>query len=555
VKFVDLELELYYISLKSTSMKATTTLLVFLTLHTFELRAQINSTNLDRNNVSAYISDVGTYFFDYSNSSMGYEVPKGSGIYAIYSTQFWFAGKDNLGEIHFVQGGTPSQGTDLFNGPISGPGSYDTQQYLDQWESSMWEICQSEIVTYLLWWECSMGFLTPEECQNVASPSMEIMNKMYAWPAHGDVTQGQAYFLAPFYDNPLGQSGSDGVYKPEDGDYPLIKGCCATYMIQNDAAHSHTYTNTDSLGIEIHTMFYQYETSDYLNDVTFVDITAINRSTNDYTEFSHSIVVDADLGNYSDDYYGCDSLSNCMFFYNGDNNDENNTFYLGYGINPPAIGVVSLEKEMTSCVAYNSGATTNAKWNLMHGLDANGNPWVDPNLNTTNFVYSGNPNVPAEWSAYSTGAQTGDALGISSHNYGAFNSGDIVKQSYAIVYARNGNHLENVQDVIDLSHEVKFFYDSNASAFCNNSGLGIDEDGLNELLVYPNPSNGIVYIKTEQNSDASINVFDVTGKIIYERYFSNTELFELNLTNQSKGIYTVQVQLDRGVFTKKLVID
>ena len=365
-------------------------LLVLLTIlfQALTLNAQISSTNLDHNNVSAYISDIGTYFFDYSNSSMGYEVPKGSDIYAIYSTQFWFAGKDNLGEIHFVQGGSPTQGTDLFNGPISGPGTYDTQQYIDQWESSMWEICQSEIDTYLLWWECSMGFLTPQECQNVASPSMEIMNKIYAWPAHGDVTIGQAYFLAPFYDNPLGPSGVDGAYRPQDGDYPLIKGCCATYMIQNDAAHSHTYTNTDSLGIEIHTMFYQYETSDYLNDVTFVDIKAINRSTNDYTEFSQSIVVDADLGNYSDDYYGCDSLSNCMFFYNGDNNDENNTFYLGYGIDPPAIGVVCLEEEMNSCVPYNSGATTNAKWNLMHGLDASGNPWVDLNMNTTNYVLS-----------------------------------------------------------------------------------------------------------------------------------------------------------------------
>lgn len=536
-------------------MKATITLFVFLTLYTFELNAQITSTNLDRNNVSAFISDVGTYFFDFPNSTMGYEVPKGSGIFAIYSTQFWFAGKDNLGEIHFVQGGAPNQGTDLFNGPISGPGTYNTQQYTDRWGNSTWEICQSEIDAYILWWECDNGILTPAQCQNVVPPSIEIMNKIYSWPGNGDVSQGQDYFLAPFFDNPLGPSGLDAHYRPQDGDYPLIKGCCATYMIQNDAAYSHTYSNTDSLGIEIHTMFYQYETSDYLNDVTFVDIMAINRSTMDYTEFTNSIVVDSDLGNYSDDYYGCDSLSNCMFFYNGDNNDENGSPYLGYGLNPPAIGIVSLENKMTSCVAYNSGTSINAKWNLMHGLDANGNTWVDPNMNTTNYVYSGNPNISGEWSAYSVGAQMGDARGISSHNYGAFNSGDVIKQSYAIVYARNGNHLENVQDVIDLSSEVKLFYDSNVSANCNNSGLGLEEDNLHELLVYPNPSNGIVYIKTEQNSDASIKVFDVTGKIIYETNFSNTELFELNLTNQSKGIYTIQVQLEQSVYTKKLVID
>lgn len=531
-------------------MKPTTTLLVFLTLQAFGLKAQINSTHLNHNNVSAYISDIGTYFFDYSNATMGYEVPKGSNRFAIYSTQFWFAGKDNLGEIHFVQGGSPSQGTDLFNGPISDPGTYDTQQYLDLWENSIWEICQSEIDAYRLWWACDYGLLTPAECQSVNPPSFEIMAKIYSWPAHGNVTLGQAYFLAPYFDYNF-----DGQYKPEDGDYPLIKGCCATYMIQNDAAQSHSYTNTDSLGIEIHTMFYQYETLDYLNDVTFVDIKAINRSTNDYTEFSHSIVVDADLGNYSDDYYGCDSLNDCMFFYNGDNNDENNAFYLGYGIDPPAIGVVSLEKEMTSCVAYNSGATINAKWNLMHGLAANGNPWVDPNMNTTSYVYSGNPNIPSEWSAYSTGAQMGDARGISSHNYGSFNSGDVITQSYAILYARDGDHLENVQHINDLSSDVKTFYDSNVGVACSDEELGVKKATLNQLLIYPNPSSGIFYVKNKQKTPMNLSVFDATGKIVYEINSVNQETFMLNLTNQSKGIYTAKAQIGQELFHSKLVID
>ena len=527
-------------------------LLVLLTLlfQSLILNAQISSTNLDHNNVSAYISDVGTYFFNFSNSSQGYEVPKGSGINAIYSTQFWFAGKNVTNEILFVQGGTPSQGTDLFNGPISGPGTYDTQQYLDLWEDSMWEFCQSEIDAYRLWWACDNGVLTPAECQNVNPPSFEIMNKIYSWPAHGDVALGQAYFLAPYFDYNF-----DGQYKPQDGDYPLIKGCCATYMIQNDAAHSHSYTNTDSLGIEIHTMFYQYKTSDYLNDVTFVELKAFNRSTNNYSEFTHSIIVEADLGNYSDDYFGCDSLSNCMFFYNGDNNDENNGFNLGYGIDPPAIGVVSLEKEMTSCVAFNSGSSIMANWNLMQGLDVNGNSWVDPNLNTTSFVYSGNPNDPSEWSAYNSGIPTGDARGISSHNYGSFNSGDAITQTYAILYLRDGSHLENAQQIIDLSGEVKTFYDSNLNDICEETELGIFEEALNDILIYPNPSNGVFNLSTGHSGPINLFVYDVTGKIIFESNSENYQFMEINLSNRSKGLYTLKVQIDLNFVTKKLVIE
>src|SRR5690606_4877853 len=102
----------------------------------------------------------------------------------------------------------------------------------------------------------------------------------------------------------------------------------------------------------LHLMFYQYQTSDYLNDATFIDIKAINKSSIDYPEFVHSILVDADIGNYIDDNFGCDSINNIMFFYNGDNNDQDGSFYLGYGVDPPAIGIVSLENNISSCTPF-----------------------------------------------------------------------------------------------------------------------------------------------------------------------------------------------------------
>jgi hypothetical protein len=46
--------------------------------------------------------------------------------------------------------------------------------------------------------------------------------------------------------------------------------------------------------------------------------------------------VDADLGNYTDDYVGCDVGRSLGYCYNGKDNDEG---VLGYGINPPSVGV------------------------------------------------------------------------------------------------------------------------------------------------------------------------------------------------------------------------
>ncbi len=529
-------------------MKTLITLLF--ALFSSQLHAQINSVQLDHNNVSAHISDVGTYFYDFSNSSLGYEVPKGSGRHTVNSVQFWFAAKDPFNEIYFSQGGDPSQGADIFNGPVSGPGTYNSVEYQDRWSNSIWKICQSDIDQFRLWWQCTNGLLTTG-CEMVDAPSNYVLQTIDEWPAHGDLTLGQSYYLAPFWD-----FNSDGQYNPEYGDYPLIKGCCAVYMIQNDAAESHSFTDSDSMGIEIHTMFYQYETTDYLNDVTFVDLKIINRSNIHYTEFIHSIVVDAEIGNASDDYYGCDSTNNCMVFYNADNDDQDMFPYLGYGLDPPAIGVVSLEEMMTSCVPYNvSGIDVTAKWNLMKGLAHDGTPWVDPDANPTQFVFSGNPNIPSEWSALSDGAPAGDARGISSHNNGVFISDDVILETYAITYARNGDHLSNVQDILNSALAIKTFYENESDIPCSGATWNVNELNDYDIHMYPNPSTGTVHLINQDQLQLGITVSDAQGKILKELPPFNNQMFELNLSDQGAGIYFVHIQSESGTVVQRIVID
>lgn len=532
-------------------MKSTFSLITICFLLNFNSNSQINSTFLEHNNVSAYISDAGTYFLNFENSVKGYEVPKGSGRYAIYTTQFWFAGKDELDSLHFIQGGTPTQGRDLFNGPFSNIGSYATPEYQTAWGNSMWSICQSDIDQFKLWWGCQNGTITTG-CGSVSPPSNEALQTIFDWPAHGDVSLGQSYYLAPFYDY-----NSDGSYDPNDGDYPIIKGCCATYLIQNDVAETHSYTNSDSIGIELHIMFYQYQTWDYLNDVTFVDIKAINRGEINYPEFTHSILVDADLGYYGDDFFGSDSAKNVMFFYNRDNNDEDGFPYLGYGINPPALGIVSLKEEMTSCAPfYISGGYYLSKcWNIVNGLQYTGDPWLNPLGNETQFVYSGNPNAPLEWSETSIGNPPGDRRGISSTNIGAFNSGDTLLQSYAILYTRVGNNLENAQSIIDLASQVKVFYDTESNIQCINGTWNVLELENLQIEIAPNPTTGIVYISSNHDKLTSIVVYNTQGKIVKEFTPSSFHKIELDLSNESKGLYLIHVKSEKGMSVQKIIIE
>ena len=515
------------------------------------LFGQYDSTRLNQNNVSAFISDDGTFFFDYANQEKGYEIQKGSGVHALKNMQFWFAVKDANGQIHFSQGGVPGQGSDIFNGPISSPGTYNSQQYQDNWGKSVWTICQSTIDNYTANYECDQD---PDCTDDQVPLTSDEIFRIINWPAHGDVSNNQSFYLAPYYDNPNNNGSGDGFYDPSQGDVPIIKGCCATYTIQNDKAQAHTLTNTDPIGIELHITFYQYRTWDYLNDVTFMDIKAINYSGQDYPEFVHSVAIDAALGNETDDYFGCDSISNTMYFYNADNDDENSSTSLGYGQNPPAIGVVGLNQDMTSCVPYSGNESVVEKWNLMKGKMANGTSWMHPNGFETQYVYSGNPNNPSEWSELEQANTSGNAQGLLSVNLGNFNNGDTLNQSYAIVYSRNGNHVNNVQSLIDNAMNVKSFYVNDSDIPCSEGTWDIEEHNNLDVTIAPNPSSGIIHIMNPAKNNLTISVYDLQGKVVEEYSKSDSEMIEIDLSKNQTGVYFIHVRTQDEAAIRKVII-
>ena len=530
-------------------MKITT--LIYCLFVFVNLFGQLDSVYLNQNNVSAFISDDGTFFYNHNNQQKGYEVPKGSGVHALKNMQFWFAAKDANGQIHFSQGGVPGQGSDIFNGPISDPGSYNSQQYQDNWEKSVWTMCQSTIDNYITNYECSID----PDCTDDPEPiTNDEIFRLINWPAHGDASLGQSFYLAPFRETPNDMSNWDGIYDTSHGDVPFIKGCCATFTIQNDEAQVHTLTTTDPIGIELHITFYQYSTWDYLNDVTFVDIKAINYSGQDYPEFVHSVAIDAALGNSDDDYIGCDSLTNTMYFYNSDNADEDGSTSLGYGQNPPAIGVVGLNENMTSCVPYSGNESVAEKWSLMTGKMANGTPWMHPDGFETQYVYSGNPNNSGEWSELGEGNTPGNAKWLLSVNLGNFNDGDTLNQSYAIVYSRDGDHINNVQSLIDNAVSVKAFYVNDSDSPCTEGTWNVEEHNNLNITVAPNPSSGIIHIMNPNQNNLSVSVYDLQGKFVTSPLRSNKNIMDIDLSKRQSGIYLVHIKTQNKMVVKKVII-
>ena len=82
---------------------------------------------------------------------------------------------------------------------------------------------------------------------------------------------------------------------------------------------------------------------------------------------------------------------------------------------------------------------------------------------------------------------------------------------------------------------------------------------LSNLLVYPNPSNGIISVRFEAQTDSDVNVeiYDLQGRSIYKRSFtsSNTTFDEsMNIGRVANGIYLIKINQGDRSTTKRVII-
>ena len=322
------------------------------------------------NDVSALIEQGGSMFQNRAAGVAAYEVPKGSNRFAIYAGALWMGGTDvngqlKLAALRYRTGNdfwpgplTVTPGTGTFN-PINpvgddairdfGEANIDPDQCIAY--DKFYTIRKAEVVKFNIWWECNAG-VTTEGCDEITAPTNDELNRIYGWPAHGDVSRGQDYFLAPFYDR-----DQDGNYNPDNGDHPWyddilgrddiecgidrrisLYGDETHWWVFNDKGNIHTETNGDPIGMEIRAQAFSFATNDEVNRMTFYNYELINRGTQTLYNTYFSQYLDADVGNYADDYTGCDVSRGLGYMYNGDLIDESDGGKLGYGENPPAIG-------------------------------------------------------------------------------------------------------------------------------------------------------------------------------------------------------------------------
>ncbi len=525
-------------------------LLAFAQLFVHSTNGQISTVNIDYNNVNTAINNRGSLFNRTLIGAAGYETPKGSANHLIYQGGFWFGGTNQTGDIKLAAHLYGSN-YDYYAGPYSTSADYLTPAYQLIYTNSLWYVDRNEIINHI---------------NNYNQPGYVVPPNILNWPGNGDPALGIAPQLAPHVD-----VDSNGVYEPHLGDYPCIKGDAAVYQIFHEDL-SHEESGGEKIGAEIHLMVYQYADNSYLNNTTFIETTVYNRGQNSFTDFKASFFLDTDIGFSEDDYIGSAPAKNMMYSYNGTNSDVGQSG-VGYGTNPPAVGLVSLNKNVAYSGTFNrpdlgTPMTSDPSapvdyWYYMNGQWKDGTDWTaggdgyGGTNGSTQHLYDGNPNQGTGWSEVNTdgngAANTpSDRRILMTTTEDSFQPGDKLVYNYAIITSRTGNNLENVDGLLIYADSVQEFFDSTNSNCAANIILGLENElQKGKLELYPNPATNQITVVWDEVKVDGIKIISYSGRLVKSITVHAIEKEKtIDINGLASGVYFVNI----GNVTRKLIV-
>lgn len=430
------------------------------------------SADLDINNVRTKILNGGDMWWDLSSAR--YEIPKLNDANAVrknslFAGAIWIGGEDE-GVLKLAAMTYRQSGSDFWPGPLDTVSGNTNEVRCDAYDN-IYKIERDELLTWF----------------DVDSPAGNLSNipeNMLNWPGNSEQVTGAGADininnnLAPFFDR-----NANNIYEPRLGDYPVLQTECRgktiaadknepadqpdqmLWYVYNDKGNIHSETQGQAIGLELQTTAFAYRTNDEINNMTFYTTRIINRGSNSLTNTYFGQWVDPDLGNFSDDYVGCDVGLSLGYCYNGDENDEG---ILGYGLNPPSVGVdffegpkkdttingldTQLELGMSRFVYYDNDFTNFGNpqspihyYNYLRGLWKNGDPlsFDEANARTgtepAKYIFPGNtdpdhPNV--NWTEETAGNTPADRRFLQSSGPFTLKPGAVNKITVGVVWAK-----------------------------------------------------------------------------------------------------------------------
>ena len=530
---------------------------------------------LKGNNISANILNGGDLFWDRSNASFFSET--NPTVASVFNAGIWIGGFIGLNSsspnLELSASHYPSSNnSDYRSGPLDINGSV-TQENCENFDR-LWEVFGSEIAAHIADFEDD-GVVS-NQFQNI-----------YAYPAHQNpffndfhnfslpnTPQG----LAPFFDR-----DGDGIYNPDNGDFPLPssvnKDVIPEHLIWgifNDNGSNHTLSQGANLQFEIQLTAWAFSCSDneVLNNTIFTSHKIINRASSSIDSLHVGMFVDFDLGCFTDDYVGSIPNLNTFYVYNSDEVDGDNGFCPQgvdtYASNPPVQAVTYLNHEMSSFLTTApsdpplSGVPNLPAefFNLLTGSWTDGTPITkggngyNSGGQPTSFLFDDNPNDPDGWSMTTAEILDGDFRTVSSVDIDGLNPGQTTTMDMAYTFYQdaNLNNVETVNLVYEKTPLLKVMYNNQFQTVCSAT-TSVENNIIekNNIQLFPNPTTHLLNVKLENPQAAAFEVFDIHGRIVFEKAESFNSSFQLPIEHLSEGIYFLKIKMDDEEVVQKFI--
>jgi hypothetical protein len=447
--------------------------------------------DLDINNLRARLMTGGDQWWNIGEGVAAYEIPKGTGKSSQFAASCWIGGYDQQGQLKVAAQTYRQDGNDYW------PGALDinakiTSDVCVAWDN-FWKIDKSTISAFIQL--SKTGGNTDDAAYNVIKQ----------WPGAGNpkakgnnnatlnLYAGNTY--APFVD-----INGNGIYEPNLGEYPDIRGDQFIWWVFNDAGNIKQQTLTSAIGVEVQTSAFAYTSQDFLNNSSFYNYRVINRGALTIDSTYIAVWDDCDLGYYLDDFIGCDTLNGLGIQYNGTNDDGGGAGHPvnSYGSPPPQVGLDFFQGpkrvihrtgqsdtfkvlSMTNFTYYNNdfseiGNPSNGVqiYNYMTGSIRTGQRFSDDFQGAgiptkgygsgpvSNFVFWGDPSDNTQWSECACNNNPGDRRFIFSSGPFQLQSGAINDITFGCIWAQGvgGCPQTNFKTIKSIDNGAQALFDN-----------------------------------------------------------------------------------------------
>ena len=519
------------------------------------------SADLNINNVRTTILNGGDMWWDLSNPK--YEIPKINDAtsnevrkHSLFAGAIWLGG---------LEGSS--------SGPLKIAAMTYRQRGSDFWPGPLDTITANTEATRCARFD-QIYQVTREEIEEFVDEGIQHQNVL-DWPGSGDILNNEAKVLAPFFD-----ANKDGFYIANSGDYPVLstdrpdarnkpkdQPDQMLFYVYNDKGDVHNETNGIPIGVEIRTTAFAFSTQDEVNNMTFYTSLIVNRGFTELVNTYFGQWVDPDLGNFSDDYVGCDVGRSLGMCYNGDNDDNG---VLGYGLNPPSIGVDFFEGPidqngtelgLSKFVYYNNDFTVTGNpnqaidfYNYLQGrwkngsqITRGGNGFGGSTPSNYMFPFDTDPAFPGDnWNEKSAGNTPADRRFLQTSGPFTLLPGAVNKITVGVVWARTtSGGAEGSLELLKLaSDKAQKLFENQFDIIDGPDAPDIDIKEYNQKLVitFTNTAPVENYTEIEKDDQGGDLIYKFQGYRVYQLADATVGTADLDNQERAREIFQCDVK-------------